>query len=55
MKFPEDESDLMQLFFQILMIALVSAPVVALAVFLYLQLYKYVKVKNKEDRLAGRK
>ena len=42
----------MQLIFQILLIILVSAPVVALAVFLFLQLLKYVRTKNREESRA---
>ncbi len=49
----------MVLFFKILLIILVAAPVIVFAFFLWLQLDKYVRHKNKQDEItdppAGKK
>jgi hypothetical protein len=39
----------MVLFFQILLIILVAAPVLALALYMWLQVLSYVRQKNRQD------
>ena len=40
---------------KIALIILVAAPVIAIATVLYIQLLKYVRAKNKEDKAVGRR
>lgn len=42
------------IWFKILLIVLVAAPVIAIAMVLYFQLIKYVNVRNKEDNVRRR-
>ena len=42
------------IWFKILLIVLVAAPVIVIATVLYLQLIKYVNIKNREDKVSRR-
>ena len=42
------------IWFKILLIVLVAAPVIVIATVLYLQLIKYVNIKNREDKVRRR-
>lgn len=42
------------IWFKILLIILVAAPVIVIASVLYIQLVKYVMAKNKEDKVRRR-
>jgi len=42
------------IWFKILLIILVAAPVIVIATVLYLQLIKYVNIKNREDKVRRR-
>ena len=41
--------------FKIILIILIALPVVALAVYLYLQLLNYIRAKNRSEKTARRR
>ena len=45
---------LYMIWFKILLIILVAAPVIVTATVLYLQLFKYIRIKNREDMARKR-
>lgn len=42
-------------FFKILLIILIALPVVALAIYLYLQVVEYIRAKNRSEKMARRR
>ncbi len=43
------------MFFKILLIILIALPVVALAIYLYLQVVEYIRAKNRSEKMARRR